>query len=122
MITYRGIEVNPEQIKAINILHPSRNPKKVQKLTEMAAALNRFISQSANRCRPFFQLLHTLKNFRWTEECVTTFEDLKQYLSSPPILSKPEKGEVLFAYLAVTDYVVSLVLIRNKDGIQRPIY
>ncbi|XP_075640644.1 uncharacterized protein LOC142612433 [Castanea sativa] len=49
------------------------------------------------------------------EECVTAFEDLKQYLSSPPILSKPEKEEVLYAYLVVTDYVVSLVLVRSEE-------
>ena len=58
MITHCGIEVNPEQIKAINSLHPPWNPKKVQKLTTMAATLNRFISRSAGKCRPFFQLLH----------------------------------------------------------------
>ena len=44
MITYRGIEVNPDQIKAIHDLHPPQNPKEVQRLTEMMVALNRFIS------------------------------------------------------------------------------
>ena len=44
MVTYRGIEVNPDQIKAINNLRSPRNLKEVQKLTGMAAALNRFIS------------------------------------------------------------------------------
>ena len=58
MVTHRGIEVNPDQIKAINNLQPPRNPKKVQKLTGIMVALNRFISKSANRCRPFFLLLH----------------------------------------------------------------
>ncbi|XP_075633530.1 uncharacterized protein LOC142605991 [Castanea sativa] len=57
-----------------------------------------------------------------TEECAFAFEDLTQYLDSPPILSRPEKEEVLYAYLAVTDYVVSLVLVRNDDGIQKPVY
>ena len=61
-ITHQGIKVNPNQIKAINSLHPSRNPKVVQKLTRMAAALKRFISRSADS--PFFQLLHKWKNFR----------------------------------------------------------
>ena len=122
MITHRGIEVNLEQIKAINSLHPPRNPKEVQRLTGMATTLNKFILRSADMCRPFFQLLHKWKDFRWTEECVTAFEDLKQYLSNPPILSKPEKEEVLYAYLAVTDYVANLVLVRNNDRIQRPIY
>ena len=63
MVTYRGIEVNPDQIKAINSLQPPRNPKEVQKLTGMTAALNRFISRSADRCRPFFFLLHKWKRF-----------------------------------------------------------
>ena len=51
-----------------------------------------------------------------------TFEKLKQYLSSPLILSKPKKEEVLYAYLLVTDYAVSLVLVRNENGVQRPVY
>ena len=54
MVTHRGIEVNPDQIKAINNLQTPRNPKEVQKLTGMMAALNRFISKSTDRCRPFF--------------------------------------------------------------------
>ena len=58
MMTHRGIEVNPNQIKAINSLQSPRNPKEVQKLTGMTAALNRFISRSAHRCKPFFLLLH----------------------------------------------------------------
>ena len=63
MVTHRGIEVNPDQIRAIHSLQPPRNPKEVQKLTGMIAALNRFISRSADRCRPFFLLLHKWKGF-----------------------------------------------------------
>ena len=44
MDTHKGIEVNLDQIKAINNLRTPRNPKEMQKLTGMAAALNRFIS------------------------------------------------------------------------------
>ena len=40
MVTHRGIEVNPDQIKAINDLQTPRNPKEVQKLTGIIAALN----------------------------------------------------------------------------------
>ena len=73
IVTHRGIEVNPDQIKAINNLQPPWNPKKVQKFTEMMAALNRFISRSADRCRPFFLLLHKWKEFEWSEKCVVAF-------------------------------------------------
>ena len=46
MVTHRRIEVNLDQINAINSLQPPRNPKEVQKLTGMTAALNQFISRS----------------------------------------------------------------------------
>ena len=94
----------------------------MQKLTGMAAALNRFISRSADRCRPFFLLINKLKGFEWTEECATAFQQLKDYLARPLIMSSPETDEVLFAYIAVTPYAVSLVLIRVDNGVQRPIY
>ena len=73
MVTHRGIEVKHDQIKAINNLRSSQNPKEVQKLTGMAATLNRFISRSADRCKPFFLLINKWKGFEWTEECATAF-------------------------------------------------
>ena len=122
MVTHRGIEVNPDQIKAINNLQPPQNPKEVQKLTRIMAALNQFISRSADRCRPFFLLLHKWKEFKWSDECVVAFQQLKQYLSRPPIMSSPVVDEVLFAYIAVALYAISFVLIRVDSGIQRPVY
>ena len=53
MVTHRGIEVNPDQ-----------NPKEMQKLAGMAAALNKFISPSADRYRPFFLLINKWKGFK----------------------------------------------------------
>ena len=111
IVTHRGIEVNPDQIKAINNLQPPRNPKEVQKLTEMTAALNQFISRSADRCRPFFLLMNKWKGFKWIEECALAFQHLKEYLSHPPIMSNPEMDEVLFAYIAAAPHAMSLVLI-----------
>ena len=46
MVTHCGIEVNPDQVKAINSLQPPQNPKEVQELIGMTAALNRlFLGQ-----------------------------------------------------------------------------
>ena len=111
MVTHRENEVNLDQIKAINNLQLPWNPKEVHKLTEMMAALNRFISRLADRCRPFFLLLHKWKEFEWSEKCVVAFQQLKQYLSHLPIMSSLVVDEVLFAYIAVAFYVISFVLI-----------
>ena len=87
----------------------------------MAATLNMFISRSVDRCRLFFLLINKWKNFEWTEKCAKAFQQLKDYLAQLPIMSSPEPDEVLFAYLAVAPYAVSLVLIRVDNGIQQPI-
>ena len=62
------------------------------------------------------------KGFEWTEECALAFQQLKEYLSHPLIMSSLEMDEVLFAYIAMAPHTVSLVLIRVDSDIQKPIY
>ena len=50
------------------------------------------------------------------------FQQLKEYLSWPPIMSSPKVDEVIFAYLAIASYAISFVLIRVDSDIQRPVY
>ena len=90
-------------------------------LTEKLAALNRFISKFADRCRPFYQLLRKWKGFQWDEECEKAFQDLKEYLMQAPMLTVLDPEEDLFMYLLVSNYVVSAVLLRDQ-GVQHPIY
>ena len=88
----------------------------------MITALNRFISRLANRYRPFYLLINKWKGFEWSEDSVVTFQQLKEYLSQPPIISSPEADEVLYAYIAVAPHAVSLVLIRDDNSFQKPVY
>ena len=50
------------------------------------------------------------------------FQQLKEYLSPPPVMSRPEMNEVLFAYISMASYAMSLMLIRVDSGVQRPFY
>ena len=50
------------------------------------------------------------------------FQQLKEYLSRPTIMSRPKVDEVLFAYIVVASHAISLVLIRVDSGVQRPVY
>ena len=94
--------------------------KEMQSLTGKVAALNRFVSMAIDKCLPFFK---TLKQaFAWTEECETTFQELKHYLSNPPLLSLSKEGEDLFLYLAVSVTAISATLIREENKIQLPVY
>ena len=94
--------------------------KEVQKLTGRIAALNRFVSRATDKCLPFFK---TLKQaFAWTDECEEAFQDLKRYLSNPPLLSPSKEGENLYLYLAVSTTAVSVALIREEAKKQLPVY
>ncbi|XP_030923207.1 uncharacterized protein LOC115950096 [Quercus lobata] len=99
---------------------PPRNVKEVQSLNSKIAALNRFVSRATDKCLPFFCILK--KSFEWTAECQQAFEELKAYLSSPPLLSPSQPGEELFLYLAVSLVAVSTALIREEDRVQKPVY
>ncbi|KAL8134606.1 hypothetical protein AgCh_009579 [Apium graveolens] len=57
MVSKRGIETNPDKIKAILDMEPPRSIKDVQKLTGRVAALGCFISKSGDKCLPFFKSL-----------------------------------------------------------------
>jgi hypothetical protein len=92
------------------------------------AALNRFISKLGERGLPFFKLLKHQEKFVWTPEADQALAQLKDFLSKPPVLTAPRKGEQLLLYLAATTHAVSTAIIveRQEDGhtypVQRPIY
>ena len=122
MISQRGIEANPDKIQAIIDMKPPSNVREVQRLNGRVAALGRFISRTGERCLPFFKIIRKTVNFEWTQACQQAFEDLKSYLRSPPLISVPRALETLYLYLSVTDFSVSIVLVRNDSEIERPIY
>ena len=113
IVNNRGIEANPDKIKAVLDMPPSLSIKEVQHLTGRIAVLSRFVSKASDKCQPFFQVLK--KAFQWDTHCEEVFAALKTYLSSPPILVSPSEGELLTLYLAVSDFSTSAVLIRDKD-------
>jgi hypothetical protein len=114
LVSYRGIEANPEKIKAIEAMRPPARVKDVQKLTGSLAALSRFISRLAERALPFFKLLRKSGPFSWTEEAEQAFQELKQHLVSLPILVAPEPEEPLYLYIAATAEAVSMVLVVER--------
>ena len=120
MVSQRGIEFNPEKVRAILDLEPPRTVKAVQSLNRKVAALNRFVSKVTDKCLPFFQVLK--KSFEWTDECQKAFKDLKKYLSSSPLLNPSMPGEELYLYIAVSQVAVSAALVRDEGGSQRPVY
>nr|XP_033514679.1 uncharacterized protein LOC117279300 [Nicotiana tomentosiformis] len=120
LVSQRGIEVNPDKIKAIDGKPEHLTTKKqVKKLIGRIVALSRFISRSSDRCHKFFSVLKKENNLQWTPECIQALKKLKVYLSSPPLLSKSEPGQPFLVYLAVSEVVDGILPNDKKEAKKR---
>ncbi|XP_017224785.1 uncharacterized protein LOC108201008 [Daucus carota subsp. sativus] len=125
LLTQRGIEADPLQIKAIRDMQSPRSLKELQTLTGCIAALRRFIPQSSKRTLPLHDSIkQALKSgtFTWSAECEEAFIAIKQFLASPPILTKANPCEPLKIYLSATDLTTAAVLVKEEDGEQKAVY
>ncbi|KAL6313496.1 hypothetical protein AAG906_005443 [Vitis piasezkii] len=89
MVTQRGIKVNLDQIGVVLEIHAPSRKKELQHLTGCLVALGRFIAHFTNKLRPFFLTLRGISMIGWMDECGQAFEEVKCYLTKPPILSSP---------------------------------
>src|SRR3954463_6955539 len=103
MITNRGIEANPEKIKAIRDMKEPTTLNDIQKLNGRLAALSRFFSRGAERALPFLKLLRRVSSTKkvtsrrkitWDEDCKKAFQELKEYLENIPLLTRPMPGDI----------------------------
>ena len=120
IVNNRGIEANPDKIKAMLDMLPPSNIKDIQRLTRRIDNLSRFVSKASDKCQSFFQVLK--KPFQWDAHCKEAFTTLKTNLSSPPVLVSPSEGELLTLYLAVSNFSTSVVLVREWDRVQQSVY
>jgi hypothetical protein len=65
LVSHRGIEATPSKIQAIMDMAPPQSTKDIQRLTCRLAALNRFISRSAEQSLSFLKTLRGAKDFAW---------------------------------------------------------
>jgi hypothetical protein len=80
--------------------------------------LSRFISWLKEKGLPFFKLLKAKEKFEWLEEADTAFAELKQFLTSPPVLTAPKEGETLLLYIATTNRVVSTAIVVEHEDVE----
>jgi hypothetical protein len=125
-VSHRGIEANLTKIQAIVNMSPPQSTRDVQRLTRRLAALNIFISKSAEWSLPFLKTLHGAKDFAWGPEQAAAFASLKQHLSDLAILTSLDPSLPLLLYIAASPHAVSAALVQEqyREGTTRqyPVY
>jgi hypothetical protein len=126
LVSTKGIEANPNKIEAILRMEPPNTKKGAQQLAGRLASLNKFISRSAERNLPFFEILKSAEVFQWGLAQERAFKELKQYLIDLTTLTPPSPGAPLLLYVAASHSAVSAALVQEKqDGQvkkQAPVY
>jgi len=93
VVSDRGIEVDPNKVKAIQSMPPPKTEKDVRGFLGRLNYIARFISQLTTTCDLIFHLLRKKNPGIWNEECEEAFEKIKQYLLNSPLLVPPvQKG------------------------------
>jgi hypothetical protein len=111
LVPTKGIKANTNKIEAILRMEPPNSKKGAQQLAGRLASLNRFISRSAERNLPFFEMLKSAEVFQWGPVQQKAFEELKHYLIDLTTLTPPSRGAPLLLYVAASHFVVSAALV-----------
>ena len=118
IIHEKGIEIDPKRIETMKKVEAPAWKKDLQKFLGKVNFLRRFISNLSKKIDAFTPILR-LKDeaiFTWGAEQQETFEKIKKYLSSPPVLKAPKRGIPFSVYVAVEDKVIGVVLTQETEG------
>ena len=123
MVSKRGIEIDPNKVRAIRDLPPPRTQKEVKSFMGRLNYIAQFISQMTTKCDPIIKKLRKHNSGEWDEECQVAFDKVKEYLTNPPVLVPPIQGKPLILYLTVHEKSMGCVLGQHDEtGRKQAIY
>ena len=123
VVTTKGIHIDPDKVKAIHELQPPRNLRELRGLQGRLAYIRRFISNLSGKCQPFSKLNKKGVSFIWDDACQKAFEDIKTYLTNPPVLVAPKSGKPFLIYIKAMNHSISALLAQDDDnGHEQAVY
>ncbi|WCJ43918.1 Transposon Tf2-6 polyprotein [Euphorbia peplus] len=89
IVSDKGIEIDPEKVKAITEMPPSKIEKEVQAFLGSIQYVSRFIAKLTIVCEPIFKLLRKDETNQWNDNCQLAFDKIKKCLASASVLGPP---------------------------------
>nr|CBG76432.1 OO_Ba0013J05-OO_Ba0033A15.19 [Oryza officinalis] len=124
LVHERGIEITKKSVDAIKNIKPPTNKTKLQSLLGKINFVRRFISNLSGRIEPFTPLLKIKddQEFVWGDKQQKALDDIKEYLSSPPVLIPLQKRIPFRLYLSADEKSIGSVLVQDIDDKERAIF
>jgi hypothetical protein len=124
LVHERGIEVTQRSVNAIKKIQPPENKTELQEMIGKINFVRRIISNLSGRLEPFAPLLRLKadQQFTWEAEQQKALDNIKEYLSCPPVLILPQKGIPFRLYLSAGEKSIGSVLIQELEGKERVVF
>jgi len=124
LVHERGIEIGLKSQEAVKTMKPPTTKKELQKLIGKINFVRQFISNLSGRIEPFMGLVKIKSDdeFRWGAEQQQAFDEIKEYLSKPPVLVPPQQDRPFYVYLSVGDTSIASVLVQKHDSQERVVF
>jgi len=116
LVNAEGIKPDPCNVLKIKEMPTPQNLKQVRRFLGMCGYYRRMIKDYSKRARPLFNLLKGDQDFVWTISQQEAFDDLKQVLISPEIMSIPRDEGLFILDTDASGEGIGAVLQQEQDG------
>ncbi|CAN6697907.1 unnamed protein product [Malus baccata var. baccata] len=122
IISEKGIEVDKSKIDLVRHLPYPTSVREVRSFLRHAGFYRRFIKDFSKIAQPLCRLLQKEVAFEFTKECTASFNQLKELLTTAPIIVPPDWSLPFELMCDASDYALGAVLGQRKDKRPHVIY
>ena len=113
VVSNRGISVDPQKIEAITSWEQPKSVQEICSFLGLAGYYRRFVESFSRIAMPLTRLTRKGVKFTWTEDCETSFQELKRRLVSAPVLVLPSGEDGFVLYTDASLQVLGAVLMQH---------
>ncbi|KAL5578211.1 hypothetical protein UlMin_019910 [Ulmus minor] len=117
-----GLEVDKAKVETIEKLPPPVSVKGIRSFLGHAGFYRRFIKDFSKVAKPLCNLLEKDRKFDFDEGCLKAFLELKQKLSSAPVIVAPDWAAPFELMCDASDVAVGAVLGQKRNRVFHYIY
>ncbi|GJP64605.1 hypothetical protein CLOP_g21580, partial [Closterium sp. NIES-67] len=121
MVSAQGVHVDPKKIEAVRTWKMRENVKELQQFLGFANYYNRFVAQYAKLAAPLTNVLKKNTPYKWEPKHQDAMEQLKQALTSAPVLILPDPERDYVIEANASDQAVGAVLMQDQGNGLQPI-
>ena len=121
VVSDRGVETDPEKTLTVTTWPTPCNAKELRQFLGFASYYRRFVKNFAMIAAPLYTLTEKNKEWSWTEKCEIAFQDLKDKLTSSPVLVFPDFNQNFILDCDASGEGLGAVLSQCDNGIERPV-